>query len=61
VPDGITDWTELDSSAIGNRNGVLDAPELAKIDLMAVTLSVLEGSHRQTYQTQVGLRNQAQN
>ncbi len=59
--DGITDWTELDASAIGNRNGILDTPELDKIDLIAVTLSVLEGSHRQTYETQVGLRNQAQN
>jgi type II secretory pathway component PulJ len=61
VPDGVTDWTELDASPIGNHNNILDGPELAKIDLIAVTLSVLEGNHRQTYETQVGLRNQAQN
>ena len=62
VRDGITDWTEIDATpGVGNNNGILDAPELAKIDLVAVTLSVLEGTHQQTYETQVGLRNQAQN
>lgn len=59
--DGRTDWTELDAAAgVGNQNGVLDDPELAKIDLVAITLTVSEGSHTQTYQTQVTLRNQAQ-
>ncbi|WP_460820812.1 PilW family protein [Nocardioides ungokensis] len=61
TPDGVTDWTELDTvCGGGNHNGVLDAPELAKIDLVVVTLSVLQGPHKQTYQTQVSLRNNAQ-
>jgi prepilin-type N-terminal cleavage/methylation domain-containing protein len=59
--DGVTDWTELDAApGVGNNNHVLDAPELAKLDLVVITLSVLEGPHRQTYQTQVSLRNNAQ-
>lgn len=59
--DGITRWTEIDATTgVGNKNGVLDAPELVKIDLVAITLTVLDGVHRQTYQTEVGLRNQAQ-
>jgi type II secretory pathway pseudopilin PulG len=59
--DGITRWSEIDATTgVGNKNGVLDAPELAKIDLVAITLTVLKGVHRQTYQTEVGLRNQAQ-
>ncbi|WP_139977533.1 PilW family protein [Nocardioides litoris] len=59
--DGTTRWTEIDATpGVGNRNGVLDAPELAKIDLVTVTLTVLDGKHQQTYQTEVGLRNQAQ-
>jgi prepilin-type N-terminal cleavage/methylation domain-containing protein len=60
TPDGITDWTELDTvCGAGNHNGVLD-DELDRIDLVAITLSVLEGPHMQTYQTQVTLRNRAQ-
>ena len=55
--DGITDWTELDTACGGgNANGILDT-ELTRIDLVAITLSVLEGAHKQTYQTQVSLRN----
>lgn len=60
--DGITNWTELDATpGVGNNNGILDAPELKKIDLVAITLTLLDGTHRQTYETQVSLRNQAQN
>jgi prepilin-type N-terminal cleavage/methylation domain-containing protein len=59
--DGVTDWTELDTvCGAGNNNGSLDAAELDRVDLVAVTLSVLEGPHQQTYETQVGLRNQGQ-
>lgn len=59
--DGVTRWDEIDATAgVGNQNGVLDAPELARIDLVSITLTMLEGTHRQTYQTEVGLRNQAQ-
>jgi prepilin-type N-terminal cleavage/methylation domain-containing protein len=61
LPDGVTDWTELDTiCGGGNHNGQLDALELNRIDLVLITLSVLEGPHRQTYQTQVSLRNRAQ-
>ena len=59
--DGITDWTELDTvCGGGNHNNLLDVTELSRVDLVAITLSVLEGPHRQTYQTQVTLRNRAQ-
>jgi len=59
--DGVTDWTELDTACGGgNHNNLLDSGEIARIDLVVVTLSVLEGPHRQTYQTQVSLRNNAQ-
>lgn len=60
--NGTTSWTELDAIAgIGNQNGVLDAPELTKIDLVVITVTLMDGPHKQTYQTKVGLRNQAQN
>lgn len=59
--DGITTWQELDASAIGNRNNVLDSAELRHIDLIAFTLTVMDGPHKQTYQSLVGLRNQTQN
>lgn len=58
--DGITDWTEIDGTVgVGNQNGVLDV-EIDKIDSVAITLTVMEDEHRQTYQTQVGLRNRSQ-
>lgn len=60
--DGLTTWRELDATpGIGNGNGTLDAPELKRIDVVAITLTVMDGPHKQTYQTQVGLRNQSQN
>lgn len=59
--DGITTWQELDASRIGNRNNILDSPELRHIDLVAFTLTVMDGQHAQTYQSLVGLRNQTQN
>lgn len=54
-----TTWDEVDaaSSAGGNHNGAPDGPELAFIDLVAVTMTVLDGPHAQTYTTQVDLRN----
>ena len=58
--DGVTTWQELDASpSVGNGNGALDAPELAKIDSVVIELTITEGGHAQTYQTQVGLRNNA--
>ena len=59
--DGITTWQELDTSpATGcphpNNNG-LDSNELNEIDSIFVSFTVFEGSHQQTYATQVNLRN----
>jgi prepilin-type N-terminal cleavage/methylation domain-containing protein len=61
--DGSTTWSEIDSGGgscttiPGNRNGALDTPELPYIDSVQLTLTALEGSHRQTYRTQIDLRN----
>jgi type II secretory pathway pseudopilin PulG len=54
-----TTWNELDAAGppAGNRNGVPDGPELARIDLVDITMTVLDGPHAQTYTTQVDLRN----
>lgn len=60
--DGVTDWTELDAApGVGNQNGILDAPELAKIDMVAIDMTVMDGPHKQTYETQVDLRNRELN
>jgi type II secretory pathway pseudopilin PulG len=52
-----TTWNELDASAIGNHNGAPDGAELAHLDLVDVSMTVLDGPHAQTYTTQVDLRN----
>jgi type II secretory pathway pseudopilin PulG len=56
--DGTT-WQELDAAGLptGNRNGVPDGPEFEHIDLVNVSVTVLDGPHAQTYTTQVDLRN----
>ena len=59
--DGITTWQELDTSTQAacphpNNNG-LDANELNQVDSIFVTFTVFEGSHKQTYSSQVNLRN----
>lgn len=56
--DGITSWQELDANvaAGGNQNGVLDV-ELTSIDSVVLQFTVLTGNRRQTYRTQVSLRN----
>lgn len=60
--DGATTWQELDASpSVGNGNGILDNPELGKVDSVQITLSITDGSQQQTFQTQVGLRNNALN
>lgn len=58
--DGTTTWQEIDSQA-GNADGVLDDPELAKIDVVTLTITLMDGPRTQTYQTTTGLRNRAQN
>lgn len=54
--DGIASWQEIDRLA-GNANGVPDAGELRRIDLVGVEMTASEGGHQQTYRTQVDLRN----
>lgn len=58
--DGTTSWQELDQ-AIGNANGVADLEELRWLDLVAVSITATDGTHEQTYRTQVDLRNQTVN
>ncbi len=55
--DGTTTWLELDAPPIGNNNRVPDGEELKHIDLVGITMTVLDGPHAQTYTTQVDLRN----
>jgi hypothetical protein len=38
---------------------VLDGPEMRAIDSVVVYLTVLQGTRKQVYRTQVDLRNQA--
>lgn len=59
--DGITTWQELDAAGppVGNGNGAPDIVELERIDLLAVTLTVEDGAGRQTYRTQIDLRNRS--
>lgn len=58
--DGIVHWEELDADsnyANGNKNHVLDGEELAKIDSITIEVTVLKNERKQTYRTQVDLRN----
>lgn len=62
--DGSTTWLELDqgscrpaSTPVGNNNNQLDAGELPYIDSVRLTFTVLDGSRRQDYRTQIDLRN----
>lgn len=63
--DGRSNWEELDAytsscaarSSTGHTSGVLDATELAEIDIITISLRVLEGSRAQDYRTQIDLRN----
>jgi prepilin-type N-terminal cleavage/methylation domain-containing protein len=57
--DGQTTWKEIDTAPGGNRNGVPDGPELLKLDLIGVTMTVLDGRRAQTYTSRVDLRNRS--
>jgi prepilin-type N-terminal cleavage/methylation domain-containing protein len=58
--NGRTTWAELDAPASGgNGNGVPDGAELLKLDLIGVSMTVLDGSRAQTYTTRVDLRNRS--
>ena len=58
--DGMTSWLELDK-AVGNNNGTPEPADLKYVDLVTVAMTVLDGPHRQTYRTEVDLRNRNQN
>lgn len=60
--DGTTSWQEIDEYApVGDHDGVPDPLELNLVDLVSVSMTVLDGPHRQTYTSQVDLRNRNQN
>ena len=56
--NGRTTWSELDAAGppVGNKDGQPNV-ELARIDVVAISLTVLDGPHTQIYTTQVDLRN----
>ena len=58
--DGIVTWEELDADPAGvrgNGNKVLDALELQFIDSVTIDVTLFKGQRKQTYRTQVDLRN----
>lgn len=57
--DGVTTWSELDAAdpPVGDHDGNINTGELANVDSVVIDLSMLEGLHRQSYRTQVDLRN----
>lgn len=61
--DALTSWTELDAAGapVGDNDGTPDTVELDLVDLVGVSMTVLDGPHRQTYRTEVDLRNRNQN
>ena len=58
----LTSWQEIDAASppIGDGDGVPDLVELERIDLVTVSMTVLDGAHAQTYRTEVALRNRSQ-
>lgn len=59
--DGVTTWRELDAAGppVGDGNGVLDI-ELEEIDSLVLDIEMRLEDSRQTYRTQVDLRNRSQ-
>lgn len=58
--NGTTTWQEIDQS-VGDADGTPDGIELPWLDLVAITMTATDGSHDQTYSTQVDLRNRTVN
>ena len=56
--DGLTTWLELDEATLptGNSNGQLDA-ELGNVDSVVLYVTMAASGRRQTYKTQVDMRN----
>lgn len=61
--DGMTTWQELDDAGppVGDSDDTPDTIELDLVDLVTVRMTVLDGAHRQTYRTEIDLRNRNQN
>lgn len=60
VRDGIVTWEELDADPArvrGNGNRTLDPLELQYVDAVNIDMTLFKGQRRQTYRTQVDLRN----
>lgn len=59
--DGLASWEELDAAGapVGDDDNVPDE-ELKRIDLVRVSMTVLDGPRAQTYRTEVTLRNLSQ-
>lgn len=62
--DGSTTWQELNAAGppVGDQDPTPvspDGPELDHIDLVDITMTVLDGPRAQTYRTQVDMRNQS--
>lgn len=59
--DGVTTWQELDptpaSGGVGDGSGTLTAAELAHVDSVVISFTVLKDRQAQVYRTQVDLRN----
>lgn len=68
--DGVTTWQELDgrtltndekirriADGVGDVNGSLTAPELAHVDSIIISFTVLKDERTQVYRTQIDLRN----
>lgn len=59
--DGLASWAELDAAGapVGNNDNAPNL-ELKSIDLVRVSMTVLDGPRAQTYRTEVTLRNLSQ-
>jgi hypothetical protein len=59
LSDGVTTWRELDAAGlpIGDGDSRPDGQELALLDLVQISMTVLDGARAQTYTTRVDLRN----
>lgn len=57
APDGTTTWQEVDASTIGDKDGQLDAAELALVDLVSIELVVRDGASERRFTVQADMRN----
>lgn len=57
--DGATSWLELDQAAppVGDSDDDINTGELPRVDSVLIAVNLLEGGHKQSYRTQVALRN----